>query len=106
MTSRLVLTETERNVREKLHDYHLERFFMLVSKIKILKQFPDDQLIAKAKKAIAEKDAVILAEVKQAKTNILVTLDRKHFLNPKVAKFLKPQKALTPKMIIEIIESR
>jgi predicted nucleic acid-binding protein len=59
LTSPVVLAEVERNVRLKLQDYHLERFFMLVDKISILKQFPDKSLIAKAKKAIAEKDAVI-----------------------------------------------
>lgn len=105
ITSNLVLTETERNVREKLHEYHLERFFMLVNKVEILKQVPNDQLIEKAKEAIVEKDAVILAEAKQAKTNILVTLDKKHFLNDKAEKFLKPQKILTPKMLIETITS-
>lgn len=103
ITSKLVLTETERNVRKKLHEYHLERFFMLVSKLEILAQLPNNLLIKKAKEVIAEKDAVILAEAKQAKTNILVTLDKKHFLNSEVSKFLKPQKTLTPKMLIEII---
>lgn len=105
-TSKTVLTETERNIREKLHEYHLERFFMLVEKMRILEQLPDDKLITKAKAIIAEKDAVILAEAKQTKTNNLVTLDKKHFLNAKVAKFLKPQKALTPKMLIGMLEER
>lgn len=49
ITSRVVLTETERNVREKLHEYHLDRLFMLVGKIGILKQLPDNKLIKKAK---------------------------------------------------------
>jgi predicted nucleic acid-binding protein len=102
--SKLVLTETERNVRGKLQEYHLERFFMLVNKIEILKQLPDDLLINKAKEVITEKDAVILAEGKHAKTNFLVTLDKKHFLNDKTSKFLKPQRILTPKMLIKMIE--
>lgn len=104
ITSRVVLTETERNVREKLHEYHLDRLFMLVGKIGILKQLPDNKLIKKAKEVITQKDSVILAESKRANADFLVTLDKKHFLTKSVAEFLMPQKALTPKMLIEIIE--
>lgn len=103
VTSFLVLTEVERNVRKKLQNYHLERFFMLVAKIKILPQRPKETLIQKARKVIVAKDAVILAEAKQAKTSFLVTLDRKHFFTDKAKDFLKPQKIATPKMILEKI---
>lgn len=103
-TSRLVLAETERNVREKLRSYHLERFFMLAGRLIILTQLPNNIIIKKAKDIIIEKDAVILAEAKQAQTNFLVTLDKKHFLTTSVSKFLKPQKVLTPKMLIEMLE--
>lgn len=106
ITSKLVLTETERNVRKKLHGYHLDRFFMLVDKIEILKQLPDKKLIKKAQKVIIEKDSVILAESKQSKANFLVTLDKKHFLTNPVVKFLAPQKVLTPKMLIELVEKK
>ena len=106
ITSKLVLTESERNIRKKLHEYHLERFFMLVEKIEIINQLPDDKLIEKAKKIIAQKDSNILAESKNSKANFIVTLDKKHFLTVSVAKFLRPQKVLTPKMLIELIEKR
>ena len=105
ITSKVVLAETERNVKNKLHDYNLERFFMLVGKITIIQQLPNSQLIEKAKKVIVEKDSIILAESYKSKADFLVTLDRKHFLTEPVAKFLKPQKALTPKMFIELIEN-
>lgn len=101
VTSTLVLTEVERNTRKKLKSYHLERFFLLVDKIAIKDQLPDEKLVRKAEEVIVKKDTVILAEAKQAKSNFLVTLDKKHFLTPSVTKFLKPQKALTPKMLIE-----
>lgn len=104
ITSRVVLAETERNVKEKLHAYHLDRFFMLVNKIKIIKQLPDNKLIKKAKEVIVQKDSVILAEDKRSDADFLVTLDRKHFLTKRVAEFIMPQKALTPKMLIEILE--
>ncbi|MBF8250227.1 MAG: hypothetical protein HW400_828 [Candidatus Levybacteria bacterium] len=106
ITSKVVLAETERNVRNKLHDYHLERFFILADKLEILKQLPDNKLIQMAKKVIVEKDSVILAGSYHSKADFLVTLDQKHFLTDSVAKFLKPQKALTPKMLIYIIENR
>lgn len=96
-----VLTETERNVRAKLHDYHLDRFFHLVRQTEIFKKQLDSKLIQKAQKVIAKKDAVILAEAKSSESDFLVTLDRKDFLNEKVAKFLKPAIALTPKELIE-----
>lgn len=102
-TSLLVLTEVERNVRGKLMSYHLDRFFLLVEKLKIIPRKPDLQMIEKAKKAIVEKDAVILAEAKQAKTDILVTLDIKHFFTKKAQDFIKPQKIMTPKMIIPLL---
>lgn len=104
ITSKVVLTETERNVREKLHEYHLDRLFTLVNKTLILKQLPDNKLIKKAKEVIVQKDSVILAESKKTNADFLVTLDKKDFLTKPVAEFLIPQKALTPKMIIEIIE--
>lgn len=106
IASKVVLTETERNVRNKLHDYHLERFFMLAEKLEILKQLPDTKFIEETKKIIVEKDSVILAESHKSKADFLVTLDRKHFLTESVAKFLKPQRTLTPKMLIEIIEKK
>lgn len=48
ITSKLVLTETERNVRKKLHGYHIDRFFMLVGKMVILQQLSDKKLIKNA----------------------------------------------------------
>lgn len=103
VTSPVVLTEVERNVRKKLQSYHLERFFMLVKKLTILQQKPNSRIIARAKKVIVAKDAVILSEAKQAKADVLVTLDTKHFLTPAVGSFLKPQKAATPKMLHEVL---
>lgn len=101
--SKVVLIEVERNIREKLQNYHLERFFMLVGKLKILDQIPDDNLIDKAKKVIVVKDAVILAEAKNSHCEFLITLDRKHFLTAKVAKFLRPAKVVMPKEFLLLI---
>lgn len=99
-TSPVVLTEVERNVRKKLSSFQLERFFLLVGKMAILNQRPDKKIIMKAKKATVEKDAVILAEAKIAKID-LVTLDKKHLLTDEVVKFLKPKSVFSPKEILE-----
>jgi len=103
VASPVVLTEVERNVRKKLLEDHLKRFFLLVEQLTIIDQRPDESVIRRAKKVITEKDAVILAEAKQSKAEVLVTLDKKHFLTPKVAKFLGRQKVATPKMLLAII---
>lgn len=104
-TSKVVLTEVERNIRKKLYLHHLDRFFILAEQLTILKQEPNRNLINSAKKVIAEKDAVILAEAKQAKSDFLVTLDKKHFLQTKVKKFIKPNLVLTPKELHDLLRT-
>ncbi|MEK7127705.1 MAG: type II toxin-antitoxin system VapC family toxin [Patescibacteria group bacterium] len=99
-TSRIVLTEVERNVREKLENYYLDRFFMLVAKMAILEQNPDDKLILESKKVIVDKDAIILAEGKISKANVIVTLDQKHFFTDSARNFVKPAKIMNPKELI------
>lgn len=101
ITSKVVATEVERNVRNKLASYHLERMMFLMSQLTILPKVPSIEHINQAKKVIVEKDAVILAEAKQAKTDILATLDKKHFFTKTVMDFVKPQQILTPKMILK-----
>jgi len=102
VASPIILTEVERNVRKKLLEDHLKRFFLLAEQLTIIDQRPNELLIRRAKKVIAEKDAVILAEAKQSKAEVVVTLDKKHFLIPKVAKFLGKQKVFTPKILLAI----
>ncbi len=100
-TSPVVLVEVERNVRQKLQQYHLERFFLLVKQLVILDQMPDAKRIAQARNVIVEKDAVILAEAKMSHCTALATLDQHHFFTEKVRKFLKPMRVATPKEILE-----
>src|SRR3972149_3931363 len=77
IASPVVMTEVERNVRKKLLSDHLKRFFLLVEQLTIIDQIPDEPMIRREKKVIAEKDAVILAEAKQSKARVVVTLDKK-----------------------------
>ncbi|OGM26575.1 hypothetical protein A3D00_03625 [Candidatus Woesebacteria bacterium RIFCSPHIGHO2_02_FULL_38_9] len=101
LTSTYVLTETEMNVRKKLEEYHLERFFRLVEKLEIISSLPERKELTKAKKVIVEKDAIILSQVKLSRSKFLITLDKKHFLTESVEKYLKPKKALTTKMFFD-----
>lgn len=100
VTSPVVLAEVERNVRDKLTDIHRERFFQLVRQMTILKQHPSRPRYALAKKVIADKDAMILAEAKHSRAPYIATLDRKHFFTGEVSRFVKPQQIVTPKMIL------
>lgn len=101
IVSPVVLAEVERNVESKLPEQALKRFFLLIKRLKILKQRPNKRLIAKAEEIIVEKDAVILAEAKQAKTDYLVTLDKRHFLVKKVRRFVRPCKIVTPRELLK-----
>src|SRR3990167_4502846 len=71
VTSVVVITEVERNVRKKLLSFQLERFFDLAEKLEILEQKPEPFRIEKAKGVTARKDAVILAEAKRAKMDLV-----------------------------------
>ncbi len=104
ITSTVVVTEVERNVREKLTDIHLDRFFMLMKDVEIIAHTPDDKKIALAKKVIVEKDAVILAEAKESSATYVASLDLKHFFTDDVARFIKPKKIVTPKKFFEIYD--
>lgn len=100
-TSALVLTEVERNIRDKLEFYHLERFFFLVNKLVIISTVPTKKEISEAEKVIAKKDAVILSSAKISKSDYILTLDQKHFLTAQVAKFTKPTRVFTPQLFFK-----
>ena len=101
LVCKVVLTEVERNVRQKLRSYHLERFFNLVENLEVVVGKPDKNLVRQAEGVTVKKDAVILAEAKRVKADYLVTLDRKHLLTEKADRWLKPKKVVTPKMLLE-----
>ncbi|EKD79984.1 MAG: hypothetical protein ACD_40C00229G0003 [uncultured bacterium] len=101
VVSRLVLHEVEKNVRKKLQEVHLKRFFRLVGLLEVVEDWPDNQEIKEAERVIVKKDAVILATAKKSSCIILVTLDRRDFLQTEVITYLKPKKVMTPKMFFE-----
>lgn len=101
IVSQLVLTEVERNVRKKLLDYHLKRFFVLADKLKIINLSINYSLAKKAGKIIVKKDVFILCQAKQSKADYLITLDKKHFLKEEVRQFIRPTLILTPKEFLK-----
>ncbi len=105
IVSKVVLTEVERNVKNKLTQLHIERFFTLAKNLTIITQLPSRELIERAQKVIVPKDAVILAEAKRVNPQYLVTLDKKHFFTTQVKTYIKPTIIASPKMIIDMLDN-
>jgi len=81
LTSKLVLTEAERNIRQKLPSDVLVRFYQQVGTVhlKIVPAATEDE-IAAASEIVATKDAHVLAAALKGRADALLTLDRRHLL--------------------------
>lgn len=77
-----VFDEAVRNLQEK-YPQRLQNFVDQFQIIQPRLVQPNKQAILKAARIINPNDAPILAAAMVSKTNILVTLDRKHFILPK-----------------------
>ncbi|OGY26016.1 MAG: putative toxin-antitoxin system toxin component, PIN family [Candidatus Woykebacteria bacterium RBG_16_44_10] len=101
-SSRLAVKEAERNLREKSTEAALLRFYDLLDEVTI-ELFDTNR--ARAKKSweylVGAKDAPILAAAIVSKAQFLITLDKKHFLNPQVLGIDLPIKILRPGGFIE-----
>ena len=85
VTSRAVLQEAERNIQNKMGTSALQRFYSLLNmtEIEICEQTTleeEQQWTA----LTADKDRHVLAAAFKTKADVLVTLDRKHFLTESV----------------------
>lgn len=91
------LSEAVKNVNLKLDDIGEERLktYLIKANLKLVDS-PEAEAIALCEKFIHFKDAPILAGALANKINVLLTLDRKHFLTKSVADFAKPMKIFTP----------
>lgn len=94
--SRHVVTEVTRNLQKKGDATALRTFFDLIAAVQPGTAEPTKRAIEEAWKVINEKDARILASAKTATCDVLVTLDRRHFLQPKVAAFAAPMQIVLP----------
>ena len=82
VSSRLVLLEAERNVRNKLGQDALLHFYHEIASLDLdLVETPSAQEIAEQSQVIDPKDAHVLAAALNGAVQFLLTLDRKHFFS-------------------------
>ena len=97
VSSRLVLLESERNIREKLGEHALLRFYQEIADLDLdLVETPTSQEIATQSHIIDPKDAHVLAAGLKGKVKVLLPLDRMHFLIPSVLDAGLQFKIMTP----------
>jgi predicted nucleic acid-binding protein len=97
VSSRLVLLEAERNIRAKLGRDALLRFYQDIATLDLdLVDPPTPQEIAKMRPLIHPKDAHVLAAALKGGVEVLLTLDRAHFLSPPVLEAGLPFQIMTP----------
>lgn len=91
------LGEVVKNVNLKVGDTGKQKLktYLMEAKLKLVDS-PEAEMIVFCEKFIHIKDAPILAAAIAKMVDILLTLDRKHFLIKSVADFAKPMKILTP----------
>lgn len=97
VSSRLVLLEADRNIRGKLGREPLLRFYQEIAGLDLdLVAAPTPQEIADLSRIIHPKDAHVLAAAVQGGVEVLLTLDRQHFLSPSVLQADLPFQIMTP----------
>lgn len=91
------LKEAKKNVELKLSVIGKKRFaYYLKFANLILAASSSPEKISQCEKYIAPKDAPILAAALKSPVSFLITLDRKHFFNARLVKFVEPLEILTP----------
>lgn len=95
--SRLVLREANRNLRAKSEKKVLKSFRRYLESVKIhIVPAPDETLFKPYESYLHPKDVPVLAAALTAKSDYLITLDRRHFLTPEVLSKVKKIKVCTP----------
>ncbi len=81
--SRQVLTEADRNFAAKFPQLvaRFRQFMHLLAPFMV--EDPAPEFVEKAARIVDRKDAPILAAAQNANVDFLITLDKKHFLNPR-----------------------
>ncbi len=97
VASRRILLEAERNIRDKLGEDALLRFYRDVAApaIELVQPATPEEIAAQAR-IIHPKDAHVLAAALKGNITALLTLDRKHFLTPSVLHAVLPFQIMTP----------
>lgn len=92
-----VFGEAKKNVEQKLDETGKQRLdvYLKLARLVLISD-PKPEAVKAAEAAIHVKDAPILAAAIAGKADVLLTLDRKHFLTKNVTAFAQPIKILTP----------
>lgn len=102
VTSKLVLQEAKRALAKKLGKEALSRFYQnMVNMDFLLARKPTQKEMERYAQFIHQDDAHVLAAAIKSKADFLITLNKKHFFNPKIKKANLNIVILTPKMFIE-----
>lgn len=105
VSSEYVLEETRRNLEQASPDDLVFLNFILES-MPLEMVRPTKAQVVSAAKHVALKDAPILAAVKRAGVDVLVTLDKKHLLGiPALAKYARA-KILTPLQTVAYLSAK
>ena len=104
--TKLILLEAERNVHRKLGAEALLRFYQGLAELDpTLEAFPTPEEIASCEPIVGEKDAHVLAAALKSGADVLLTLDRKHFMTEKVRNARLGLKIATPgDLLRELVE--
>lgn len=87
VVTRLVLIEAERNIKAKLGEEDLLRFYQLLGTVDFTVEPPlSAREIADYSHLIEQKDAHVLAAAVKSGAQFLVTLDTKHFMTERLSK--------------------
>jgi predicted nucleic acid-binding protein len=87
VVTRLILIEAERNIKNKLGEEDLLRFYQLLGSVDFTIEPPvSAREIAEYSHLIEEKDAHVLAAAVRSGAQFLLTLDTKHFVTERLGK--------------------
>ncbi len=108
LVSRLVLREAERNIKSKLSELALLRYYNLLGSLdpEVI-PLPPPSAIQRAAELVAAKDAHVLGAAREGDATHLITLDRKHLLLEDVRQGALPIVVCTPgDYLQEFLEDR
>ncbi len=95
--SRLVLREADRNLRQKSTPENLKAFRRYIQKVKVyVVPFPQEETTKLYETSIHPKDLPVLGAALEAKSDYLLSLDKKHFLTPQFVSKVKKPKIMSP----------
>lgn len=94
---KLVLREADRNLRKKSSAASLKSFHRYLQETKIrVVAFPKEETTQPYEAYTHPKDLPVLGAALEAGTDYLLSLDKKHLLNPRLLSKMKKPKILSP----------